>query len=324
MATAAEPDYRFPPTLDIRMSLASPALPQHLTMTARMWALLLVLGIIWGGSFFSVSIAVKEIPPLTLVLIRVALAALALHLYLVARGPSFALARPYAGWFLAMGLLNNVVPFSLMFIGQTAIGAGLASVLNATTPFWTLLVVGFVFRFETPTLNKLIGVVIGIAGTAVMIGPGLAADIGGPVWAKFALIGTALSYAFSFVVSRRFTGLPPVLVATGQLTASSLMMIPIVLYSDGLDGFLHAGAGAWTAALALALIATAFAYLIFFELIRTAGQSNTSLVTMITPVSAVLLGSVFLGERLELFELAGMALIGLGLVTIDGRLFRRR
>lgn len=306
------------------MSLPSSASPQNPPMTARMWVLLLLLGVIWGGSFFSVSIAVKEIPPLTLVLIRVAVAATALHLYLLARGPSFALARPYAGWFLMMGLLNNVVPFSLMFIGQTAIGAGLASVLNATTPFWTLLVVGFVFRFEIPTLNKLIGVVIGIAGTAVMIGPGLAADIGGPVWAKFALIGTALSYAFAFVVSRRFTGLPPVLVATGQLTASTLLMIPIALYSDGLDGFYHAGAGAWTAALALALIATAFAYLIFFELIRTAGQSNTSLVTMITPVSAVLLGAVFLGERLELFELAGMALIGLGLVTIDGRLFRRR
>lgn len=306
------------------MTLPSSASPQNLPMTARMWTLLLLLGVIWGGSFFSVSIAVREIPPLTLVLIRVALAAAALHLYLLARGPSFALARPYAGWFLLMGLLNNVVPFSLMFIGQTAIGAGLASVLNATTPFWTLLIVGFVFRLETPTLNKLVGVVIGIAGTAVMIGPGLAADIGGPVWAKFALIGTALSYAFAFVVSRRFTGLPSVLVATGQLTASTLLMIPIALYSDGFDGFLHAGAGAWTAALALALVATAFAYLIFFELIRTAGQSNTSLVTMITPVSAVLLGTIFLGERLELFELAGMALIGLGLVTIDGRLFRRR
>lgn len=305
------------------MSLSPPD-PARPPMTPVMWGLLLLLGLIWGGSFFSVSIAVKEIPPLTLVLIRVFVAALALHLYLAARGPSFALARPYAGWFLLMGLLNNVVPFSLMFLGQTAIGAGLASVLNATTPFWTLLVVGYVFRFETPTLNKLAGVVIGIVGTAVMIGPGLAAGIGGPVWAKFALIGTALSYAFSFVVSRRFTGLPPVLVATGQLTASTLMMIPIALLSDGLDGFLHAGAGAWTAALALALVATAFAYLIFFELIRTAGQSNTSLVTMITPVSAVLLGTVFLGERLELFELAGMALIGLGLVTIDGRLFRRR
>jgi drug/metabolite transporter (DMT)-like permease len=307
-----------------RMSLASPAKPQNPSMTARMWALLFLLGIIWGGSFFSVSIAVKEIPPLTLVLLRVAIAAAALHLYLLARGPSFALARPYAGWFVLLALLNNVVPFSLMFIGQTAIGAGLASVLNATTPFWTLILVGLVFRMEKPGLNKLLGVVIGIAGTAVMIGPGLAAGIGGPVWAKLALIGTALSYAFSFIVSRRFAALPPILVATGQLTASTVMMIPIALYSDGFDGFLHASAGAWTATLALALVATAFAYLIFFELIRTAGQSNTSLVTMITPVSAVLLGAVFLGERLELFELAGMALIGIGLVTIDGRLFSRR
>jgi drug/metabolite transporter (DMT)-like permease len=279
---------------------------------------------IWGGSFFSVSIAVKEIPPLTLVLIRVGVAAAALHLYLLARGPSFALVRPFAGWFLALGLFNNVLPFSLMFIGQTAIGAGLASVLNATTPFWTLVLVGLVFRFERPTLNKLVGVLIGIAGTVVMIGPGLATGIGGPVWAKFALIGTALSYAFAFVVSRRLSGLPPVIVATGQLTASTLTMIPVALYHDGIGGFLHAGAGSWTAALALALVATAFAYLIFFELIRSAGQSNTSLVTMITPVTAVLLGALFLGERLEFFELLGMAVIGLGLVTIDGRVFARR
>lgn len=306
------------------MSLPSSPQPQNPPMTARMWALLLLLGIIWGGSFFSVSIAVKEIPPLTLVLIRVGVAALALHLYLLARGPSFRLTLPYAGWFFLLGLLNNVLAFSLMFVGQTAIGAGLASVLNATTPFWTLILAGFVFRFERPTLNKLIGIVVGIAGTAVMIGPGLAAGIGGPVWAKFALIGTALSYAFAFVVSRRFTGLPPILVATGQLTASTIMMIPVALFANGFDGFLHASPGAWAAAMGLALVATAFAYFIYFQLIATAGASNTSLVTMITPASAVLLGAFFLGERLELFELAGMALIGIGLVTIDGRLFSRR
>lgn len=306
------------------MSLDTAKQAPHPPMTARMWALLILLGMIWGGSFFSVSIAVVEIPPLTLVLLRVAIAALALHLYLLARGPSFGLALPYAGWFFALALLNNVIPFSLMFLGQTAIGAGLASVLNATTPFWTLILVGFVFRSEKPGINKLFGVILGIAGTAVMIGPGLAAGIGGPVWAKFALIGTAVSYACAFVVSRRFTGLPPIIVATGQLTASTAMMIPIALYAHGLDGFVHAGPGAWTAALALALIATALAYIIFFNLVATAGPSNTSLVTMITPVSAVLLGAIFLGERLELFEFAGMALIGLGLVTIDGRIFRRR
>ena len=304
------------------MSLAAPAPPP--AMTARSWALLILLGVIWGGSFFSVSIAVKEIPPLTLVLLRVGIAALALHLFLRLRGVSMAPALPYAGWFLVLGFFNNVVPFSLMFIGQTAIGAGLASVLNATTPFWTLLLAGVVFRFEKPTMNKLVGVLVGIAGTAVMIGPGLAAGIGGPVWAKLALIGTALSYSFAFVIARRFTGLPPLVVTTGQLTASALMMIPIALLHDGIDGFLHAGIGSWTAALALALVATAIAYFIFFELVRTAGPSNTSLVTMITPVTAVLLGALFLGERLEPFELLGMAIIAIGLVAIDGRLFSRR
>ena len=293
-------------------------------MTARLWGPLLLLGLLWGGSCFFVSVAVHEIAPLTLVFLRVAIAGAALHVYLLLRGLSFRIARPYAALFLLLALLNNVIPFSLMFIGQTAIGAGLASTLNATTPFWTLLLVGYVFRTETPSWNKLAGVAIGIAGTAVMIGPGLMAGLGGPVWAKLCLIGTALSYAFAFVVARRFAGLPPPVIAAGQMTASTLIMAPIVLLVDGVHGAAGAGPAAWAAGAGLALLATALAYIIFFNLTSKAGSSNTSLVTMIVPVAAILLGALVLGERLESFEMAGMALIGLGLVAIDGRLIRRR
>ena len=293
-------------------------------MNARLWALLLLLGALWGGSFFFVAVAVHEIPPLTLVLLRVAIAAAALQTFLALRGPSFRLAFPYLLPFFGLAMLNNVIPFSLMFTGQTAIGAGLASVLNATTPFWTLILVGYVFRTETPAWNKLAGTALGIAGTALMIGPGLVAGLGGPAWAKLALIGTALSYAFSFVVARRFRALPPAVVATGQLTASTIIMLPLAFAVDDAAGFVGASWTAWACVLGLALLATALAYIIFFELTAQAGSSNASLVTMIVPVVAILLGAFVLRERLEAFELAGMAVIGLGLVVIDGRFLPRR
>lgn len=293
-------------------------------MNARDWAKLLFLGAIWGGSFFFVHIAVAEIQPLKLVLFRVLIAASALHVYLLVRGPSFRLALPHAATLVGLSMLNNVIPFSLIFAGQTEIGAGLASVLNATTPFWTLVVANMLTSDEKLTWNKLAGIVLGIGGTAVMIGPGLVAGLGGPVWAKMALIGASLSYALALMVARRLRGVPPAIVATGQLTSSTLIMIPVVLATHGTTGLFAASSGAWTAVFALALLSTAFAYILFFGLVASAGATNTSLVTLIVPASAILLSVTFLGEKLEPFELGGMALIALGLVTIDGRLLRRR
>ncbi|MBX3580524.1 MAG: DMT family transporter [Rhizobiaceae bacterium] len=293
-------------------------------MSALDWGRLLLLGAIWGGSFFFARIAVAEMHPLTLVFFRVGIAAAALHVYLLARGQSFRQAVPLAGSFLLLGLINNVIPFSLIFAGQTAMGAGLASVLNATTPFWTILLANTFTADEKLSWNKVAGVMLGIAGVAVMVGPGLVASLGGPVWAKFAMIGASLSYAVALIYARRFKGLPPVIVATGQLTASALLMLPVVLFWNGADGLFVASAPVWTAVLALSLLSTAFAYILYFSLLGSAGSTNASLVTLVVPVSAILLGFVFLGERLEAFEVAGMLLIGVGLVTIDGRVFRRR
>ncbi|RUV92620.1 DEAD/DEAH box helicase, partial [Mesorhizobium sp. M5C.F.Ca.IN.020.14.1.1] len=161
-------------------------------------------------------------------------------------------------------------------------------------------------------------------GTAVMIGPGLLAGLGGPVWAKFALVGASLSYAVALMIARRFKGVPSSVIATGQLTASTIIMIPIVLLSHGTANLFSASPPVWAAVLALALLSTAFAYILYFNLVASAGATNASLVTLIVPASAILLGFLFLGERLELFELGGMALIAMGLVTIDGRLFGRQ
>jgi drug/metabolite transporter (DMT)-like permease len=293
-------------------------------MTAVNWGMLLVLGALWGGSFFFARIAVAEIPPLNLVLFRVAIAAVALHLYLAVAGPSFRLALPMAGSFVVLALLNNIIPFSLMFAGQTELGAGAASILNATTPFWTMILANLLTSDEKLSWNKSIGIVLGITGAAVMIGPGVLAGLGGPVWAKLALVGTAVSYGFAAIFARKFSKLPPPIIATGQLTASTVIMIPVVLFTHGPSGLFSASMEAWASVFCLALLATAFAYILFFRLIQSAGATNTSLVTLIVPVSAILLGALFLGERLELFEMLGMGLIALGLLTIDGRLLKRR
>ncbi|WP_192384575.1 DMT family transporter [Mesorhizobium silamurunense] len=304
------------------MTITAGAAATRGPMTLKGWAQLLLLGAIWGGSFFFARIAVSEIHPLALVLFRVAIAAAALQLYLAIRGPSFRLAFPYAGLFFLLALTNNVVPFSLIFAGQTELGAGVASVLNATTPFWTLILANALTTDEKLSWNKLAGIALGVAGTAVMIGPGLAAGLGGPVWAKFALIGASLSYAVALMVARRFNGVPSPVIATGQLTASTVIMIPVVL-AHGPAGLFSASPPVWAAVLGLALLSTAFAYILYFNLVASAGATNASLVTLIVPVSAVLLGFLFLGERLQLFEMGGMVLIGLGLITIDGRLFGR-
>lgn len=293
-------------------------------MSLADWGLLLLLGGIWGGSFFFARIAVAELHPIALVLLRVAIAAAALHLYLALKGPPFARALPFAGSFFVLAMLNNVIPFSLIFTGQTELGAGLAAVLNSTTPFWTILIASQATRDEKLSCNKVAGIVLGVAGTGVMLGPGLLAGLGGPVWAKMALIGASLSYALAAIFSKRFSSLPPVLTATGQLTASTVIVLPLALILLGPGRLLPASEGVWGAVLGIALLSTAIGYSLFFRLIASAGATNASLVTLIVPVSAILLGSVFLDERLESFELVGMALIAIGLVAIDGRLLRWR
>jgi drug/metabolite transporter (DMT)-like permease len=292
------------------------------SMSASDWGQLLLLGFLWGGSFFFARIAVAEIPPLALVLYRVSIATLVLHLWLRMRGISFSPALGRPGPFLCLALLNNVIPFSLIFTGQTEIGAGLASVLYATTPLWTILVANLLTADEKLSTTKLVGVGLGIAGAGVMIGPSLLSDFGGPAWAKLAVIGAAISYALAVVYAKRFRDIKPSVVATGQLTASTILMVPIVflLYRPG--HIVTSSIAIWTAVCVLAVFTTALAFILYFNIIASAGATNASLVTLLVPASAIMLGAVFLGERLEPFEFVGMALILSSLLIIDGRLFR--
>ncbi|KQV14022.1 ABC transporter permease [Rhizobium sp. Root1203] len=292
-------------------------------MSASDWGQLLLLGLLWGGSFFFARIAVAEIPPLALVLYRVSIAAFVLHLWLRIRGVPFAPALARPGSFLCLALLNNVIPFSLIFTGQTQIGAGLASIFYATTPLWTILVANLLTADEKLSATKLVGVGLGISGAAIMIGPGLLSNLGGPVWAKLAVTGAAISYAFGVVYAKRFKDITPSVVATGQLTASTAIMAPIVFVLYSPAALATSSVPIWAAVGVLAVFTTALAFILYFNIIASAGATNASLVTLLVPVSAILLGAVFLGERLEPFEFAGMALIVSSLLIIDGRLLRR-
>src|SRR3954465_863780 len=291
------------------------------TMTATEWSMLLTMSVLWGGSFFFVGIAVKELPPLTIVLLRVALAAATLCLMLRMFGLRFP-GEPRA-WtaFFGMGLLNNVIPFCLIVWGQTQIASGLAAILNATTPLFTVLVAHAFTPEEKLTGNRLAGVLVGLAGVVVIIGPNAFQGIGDGVLAEIAVLAAALSYAFAGVFGRRFApmGIAPIATATGQVTASTVMLLPLALLVERPWTLPMPSAATSLALLALAALSTALGYVLYFRILATAGATNLLLVTFLIPVSAILLGAAFLGERLEPRHFAGMVLIGTALAVIDNR-----
>lgn len=290
------------------------------TMGSLEWFLLFILSVLWGGSFFFGKVALAELGPFTLVLGRVAIAAIALNLIVVATGHRMPSSLRTWGQFLVMGAINNLIPFSLIFWGQTRITSGLASILNATTPLWTVLLAHLLTRDERLTRNRLAGVLFGLVGVAIMIGPSALQGLGSNLIAQLAVLGAALSYAFAGIYGKRFKGIPPTVTAAGQVTSTTLLMVPIALLVDRPWQLPTPSLITLGALLALGLLSTAVAYIIYFRLLATAGATNLLLVTFLIPVTALLLGIIVLGESLDPRHLMGMILIGLGLAAIDGRL----
>lgn len=293
----------------------------HITPAA--WLMLLGLGLLWGGSFFFAGIAVKHVPPFTLALARFALAALALHVFIAGRFGIYHALRARWRAFLVLGLFNNALPQSMIFLGQTEIGAGLASILNATTPIWTVIVAQLMTEDEKLTSRKIAGTVIGLAGTVVLFAPQLSVGATVPLWAMALPLVAAVSYGFAAVWGRQFRDIAAPVTAAGQLTASTLIMLPVVLLHDRIWQLPVPPAATVGAILALALLSTALAYILYFKLISTAGATNASLVTLLVPPSAILLSTLFLGERMGAGDWLGLAMIALGLIVLDGRLADR-
>lgn len=293
------------------------------SMGAAEWGMLLGLSVLWGGSFLFNGILVHELPPFTIVTARVALAAIALHI--IVRMTGQAMPRDRQAWaaFFGMGFLNNVIPFLLIVWGQTHIASGLASILNATTPLFAVVVAHFLTTDEKMTGNRLIGVIVGFAGVALMIGPSVLSSLGSNVLAQLAVLGAAFSYSLAGIFGRRFRrmGLAPIIPAAGQVTASTVLLLPVALFVDHPWTLGIPSSEAWMALACLAILSTAIAYVLFFRILATAGATNLMLVTFLIPVSAILLGALFLGEQLQLKHFIGMAMIAVGLAAIDGRLF---
>jgi drug/metabolite transporter (DMT)-like permease len=298
--------------------------PINRTMTPTEWGLILALGLLWGGSYFYNAVALTALHPLTIVAIRVAVGGALL--YAIVRATGGRMPRDADTWrgFFMMGLVNNVIPFSLIAWAQSHVESGAAAILNATTPLFAVLVAHYLTHDEKISPLRVGGVIIGFGGVVIMIGPDALAGAATDVLADLALLLASVFYAYSGVYGRRFSraGLKPLVTATGQITASTVMMVPIALIVDQPWTVWMPGAGVWAALFGLAAISTTLAYVMYYRILATAGAVNLLLVTFLVPVSAILLGALFLGERLSANHYLGMAAIALGLAAIDGRVFR--
>lgn len=288
-------------------------------MSVKDWNRLAILSLLWGGSFFFVAVALQGLPTLSVVWGRVGLGAGFLALALWISGTAFPRGFPVWRALAVMGLLNNAVPFTLFVLAQGRISGGMASILNATTPLWGVLLAHLLTE-EKITVPKAAGLACGFAGVVVMMGGAALGDL----WASLACLGAAFSYGLAGIWGRRFRalGVPPLATAFGQVTSAAVILLPIWLLVDQPWSLPVPGLPVIGAVLAIAAASTALAYLIYFRLLASAGSTNLLLVTFLVPVSACLLGAVFLGEPILARQLAGFGLIAAGLAALDGRVLK--
>ncbi|MFV1876916.1 DMT family transporter [Nioella sp.] len=289
---------------------------------ARAWADLILLSLIWGASFLSIRVALDEIGVFTLVAHRVVWAMLILWTYVALR--RLAVPRDPRVWgaFLVMGILNNVIPFSLMAWGQLHIETGLTSIFNAATAVFAVPVAAACFADERMTPRRVVGVLVAFAGVAVAIGLDALHSFDIRSLAQLAVLAGTLSYAFASAwVRARLSHLKPQVAAAGMLTGSSLIMLPLALWLEGTPA-LPTHPQTFAAIGYFAVIGTALAYLLYYRIVQAAGSANAMLVTLMIPPVAIGLGAVVLGERLAPTAFAGFALLALGLLILDGRLWR--
>ena len=296
----------------------------QMTISRRAWAELLLLGLIWGGVFLSIRVALDEVPVVTTVLHRTFWAMLVL--WGAVWWLRLPLPRDTRTWaaFLVMGLLNNVIPFALIAWGQLHIESGLTSILNAATAIFGVIVASLVFPDERLSTRRILGVAIGFTGVVMAIGPDALTSFDLRSAGQLAVLGGALSYGIAGSWARARLGhLPPQVAAAGMLTGSTLVLLPAAFLIDGPVRF-DLRPETWAAIAYYAVFATAGAYLLYYRVLGMAGSGNLMLVTLVIPPIAVVLGALVLGESLHSSAYLGFALLALGLLTLNGTLRWRR
>jgi drug/metabolite transporter (DMT)-like permease len=292
-------------------------------MSGRGWMWLGLLSLIWGSGFLLTTIAVRDMPPATSILIRLVLATAVLAPLL--RRRRLALPRGLRGWtpFLVLGLLNTTLPFTLNAWSLTRIDSGIAGILTATVPIFTVIVAHLATRDERATGAKVTGIGLGMAGVVLILGMDADALTSGSTAGKLAVLLASVLYGMGAVYARSLQGIPPLMLAFGQIVTSVLYLTPFVLVVDRPWEATTWGAGTLAAIVALGVFGSAAAYLIFYSLLTTSGAIAASLVAYLIPLVAVVLGVLFLDERLLGQHVAGMVLILSAMALIDGRLVQR-
>jgi drug/metabolite transporter (DMT)-like permease len=294
-------------------------------LDATGWGLIGILSILWGGAFFLIEVGLRSYSPFMLVFMRLALAVP--PMWIVMRLSGNLLPSDLKSWRLLMvvGLLNCALPFMLFFWGQQYLDSGYASILNATTPLWGVVTAHFMTQDEKATPARIIGVLVGMAGIIIMVGPDAVKGLSNNLLAQIACILSTLFYSFAAIYGRRLsqTAMTPMVVATGQTMMAALFMLPVILIMEQPWHMPMPRLDSTIAGIVLALFSTALAYILYFRLIDRSGASNALLVGFIMPVLAIILGVAFLGEHLQGGQIGGAVLIAIGLVILDGRLVTR-
>ncbi len=302
-------------------------MPSPPRMTAQYWGLLVFLSFLWGGSFFLTSVAIKEITPFTLVFVRLTIADIALFIVIIAIGARIPKDLSTWGQFLVLGTFGSAVPFALIFWGMLKVSGGLASILTSMTPLSTIIIAHFFTADEKLTWQRFWGVMVGVGGVIVIVGPSVLSDSGSQIASQAAILAASVCYGIAGVYGKRFFGMQPVVVAFGQVASAAVLILPMALVFEHPFSQALPSTAAIASVVALALFSSALAFIVFFRILMRVGATNVVLVTLLIPVTAIILGAVILGEKLLLRHFAGLAVIVCGLLIVDGRIidyFRRR
>jgi len=289
------------------------------TMSLRNFVILILLSLIWGASFLFIKVAVATIPPFSVAFGRTALAAMLLYLVLRSRGLRMPGWGPVWGTFLLMGLFNGAVPYTLITWAEIHIDSGLAAILNALMPLFTVLLAHLFTGDERLNWMKVVGIFLGFLGVVALIGPAALKGLGKHVLAQLAVMAAALCYAVAIIYGRRLREITPLVSATGQLFCAAFLTLPMILIFDA-PWALSPSFISVAALTCLSLLGTALAYLLYYYLLQRIGSTNLSLVTYLLPITGVFWGALLLGERLHWSAFLALGLILAGIAGINNRL----